>query len=93
MKSNVFFSDLKVGFGKTLPDKLAVLLDRANVKAKINEKTWSPSNSIRRKGKYRLHSTLFLEKVVDEVKQCKGKPFLTDTNTSMSEAGPKRSLT
>ncbi len=35
MKSNVFFSDLKVGFAKTLPDKLAVLLDRANLKAKI----------------------------------------------------------
>ena len=38
MKSNVFFSDLKVGFGKTLLDKLAVLLDRANLKGKINEK-------------------------------------------------------
>ena len=38
MKSDVFFSDLKVGFGKTLLDKLAVLLDRANLRGKINEK-------------------------------------------------------
>jgi uncharacterized Fe-S center protein len=82
MKSNVFFSDLKVGFGKTLLDKLAVLLDRANLKAKINEKDLVAIKlHFGEKGNTAFIRPFFLRRVVDEVKKCKGKPFLTDTNT------------
>jgi len=38
MKSPVFFSDLKVEVGKTLLDKLDILLDRADLQGKIKEK-------------------------------------------------------
>ena len=38
MKSNVFFSDLKVSSEKTLLDKLDILLDRTHLKEKIREK-------------------------------------------------------
>jgi len=38
MKSSVFFSDLKVESGKTLLDKLDILLDRVDLKGKIREK-------------------------------------------------------
>ncbi len=34
----VFFSDLKLESGKTLLDKLDILLDRADLKEKIREK-------------------------------------------------------
>jgi uncharacterized Fe-S center protein len=82
MKSNVFFSDLKVGFGKTLLDKLAVLLDRAGLKGKINEKDLVAIKlHFGEKGNTAFIRPLFLRRVVDEVIKYKGKPFLTDTNT------------
>ncbi len=82
MKSNVFFSDLTVGFGKTLLDKLAVLLDRANLKGKINEKDLVAIKlHFGEKGNTAFVRPLFLRRVVDEVRKYKGKPFLTDTNT------------
>ena len=82
MKSNVFFSDLKVGFGKTLLDKLAVLLDRANLKGKIDEKDLVAIKlHFGEKGNTAFIRPLFLRRVVDEVRKHKGKPFLTDTNT------------
>ena len=82
MKSNVFFSDLKVGFGKTLLDKLAVLLDRADLKGRIKEKDLVAIKlHFGEKGNTAFIRPLFLRRVVDEVIKCKGKPFLTDTNT------------
>lgn len=82
MKSNVFFSDLKVGFGKTLLDKLAVLLDRADLKGKIKEKELVAIKlHFGEKGNTAFIRPLYLRRVVDEVIKCKGKPFLTDTNT------------
>ena len=38
MMSPVFFSDLKLESGKTLLDKLDILLDRADLRGKIREK-------------------------------------------------------
>ena len=38
MKSNVFFSDLNVESGKTIFDKLDILLDRVDLKGKIEKK-------------------------------------------------------
>jgi uncharacterized protein len=82
MKSNVFFSDLKVGFGKTLLDKLAVLLDRAHLKEKIDEKDLVAIKlHFGEKGNTAFIRPLFLRRVVDEIRKYKGKPFLTDTNT------------
>jgi uncharacterized Fe-S center protein len=82
MKSNVFFADLKVGFGKTLFDKLDTLLDRTDLKGKIREKDFVAIKlHFGEKGNTAFVRPIFLRKIVDRVKQCQGKPFLTDTNT------------
>ena len=82
MKSSVFFSDLKVESGKTLLDKLEVLLDRANLKGKIREKDLVAIKlHFGEKGNTAFVRPIFLRRIVDRVKELKGKPFLTDTNT------------
>ncbi len=91
MTSSVFFSDLKLESGKTLLDKLDTLLDRADLKGKIREKDLVAIKlHFGEKGNTAYVRPIFLRRVVDRVKQYKGKPFLTDTNTlytgSRSEA-------
>src|SRR3989304_7526883 len=82
MKSSVFFSDLKVESGKTLLDKVDILLDRVDLKGKIREKDLVAIKlHFGEKGKTAYVRPIFLRRVVDRVKQHKGKPFLTDTNT------------
>jgi uncharacterized Fe-S center protein len=82
MKSNVFFADLKAGSGKTLFDKLDTLLDRTDLKGKIREKGFVAIKlHFGEKGNTAFVRPIFLRKIVDRVKQCQGKPFLTDTNT------------
>jgi uncharacterized Fe-S center protein len=82
MKSSVFFSDLKVESGKTLLDKLDILLDRADLKPKIREKDLVAIKlHFGEKGNTAFVRPIFLRRVVDRVKQFNGKPFLTDTNT------------
>jgi len=82
MKSSVFFSDLKVESGKNILDKLDILLDRADLKGKIREKDLVAIKlHFGEKGNTAYVRPIFLRRVVDRVKQYKGKPFLTDTNT------------
>jgi uncharacterized Fe-S center protein len=82
MKSNVFFSDLKVDAKKTLFDKLDTLLDRTNLKGKIKERDLVAIKlHFGEKGNTAYVRPIFLKKVVDRIRECKGKPFLTDTNT------------
>jgi len=82
MISPVFFSDLKLESGKTLLDKLDILLDRADLKGKIREKDLVAIKlHFGEKGNTGYVRPIFLGRVVNRVKQFKGKPFLTDTNT------------
>ena len=82
MKSNVFFSDLKVSSEKTLHHKLDILLDRAHLKEKIREKDLVAIKlHFGERGNTAFVRPIFLRKIVDRIKQFKGKPFLTDTNT------------
>ncbi len=81
-KSQVFFSDLKVVSGKPLLDKIGVLLDRVNLQEKIREKDLVAIKlHFGEKGNTAYVRPIFLRKIVDRVKECNGKPFLTDTNT------------
>jgi len=82
MKSNVFFSDLKVESKKTLFDKIDILLERTDLKGKIKEKDLVAIKlHFGEKGNTAYVRPIFLRKIVDRVRDCKGKPFLTDTNT------------
>jgi len=82
MKSNVFFSGLK-GVSHEIPtDKLDTLLARVDLRGKIIEKDLVAIKlHFGEKGNTGYVNPIFLRKVVDRVKECKGKPFLTDTNT------------
>ncbi len=82
MINPVFFSDLKLKSGKTLLDKLDILLERVDLKGKIREKDLVAIKlHFGEKGNTAYVRPIFLRRVVDRVKQCQGKPFLTDTNT------------
>jgi len=81
MKRDVYFADLKAG-GKTLLDKLDLLLDRTDLKGKIREKDLVAIKlHFGEKGNTAFVRPIFLRRVVDRVKDSKGRPFLTDTNT------------
>jgi len=81
MKSQVFFADLNGG-GKTLLDKLDRLLEGIDLKGKIREKDLVAIKlHFGEKGNTAYVRPIFLKRLVDRVKDCRGKPFLTDTNT------------
>lgn len=81
MKREVYFADLGAG-GKTILDKLSHLLDRTDLKGKISEKDLVAIKlHFGEKGNTAFVRPIFLRRVVERVKQYKGKPFLTDTNT------------
>jgi len=81
MKREVYFADLGAG-GKTILDKLTILLDRTDLKGKIHEKDLVAIKlHFGERGNTAFVRPIFLRRVVDQVKKYKGKPFLTDTNT------------
>jgi uncharacterized protein len=82
MKSQVYFSDLKTGSGKTLLDKVGTLLDRAHLNAKIQERDLVAIKlHFGEKGNTAFVRPIFLRRIVEEIRRYKGKPFLTDSNT------------
>lgn len=81
MKSEVYFSDLRAG-GRSILDKLSLLLDRTDLKGKIRENDLvAVKLHFGEKGNSAFVRPIFLARVVERIKQYKGKPFLTDTNT------------
>ncbi|RPJ11852.1 MAG: DUF362 domain-containing protein, partial [Deltaproteobacteria bacterium] len=82
MKSPVFFSDLRAGPGRNPSNRLDALLNRANLKGKVREKDLVAIKlHFGEKGNTAFVRPAFLRAVVERVKACRGKPFLTDTNT------------
>ena len=80
--SKVFFTDLKGSPWKSLMDKLDTLLDRSNLKGKIEAKDLVAIKlHFGEKGNRAFIPPFLIRRVVDQVKRYEGKPFLTDTNT------------
>jgi len=70
MQRPVYFSDLKVESGKTLLDKLDILLDRADLSGKIREKDLVAIKlHFGEKGNTAFVRPIFLRRVVDRVRQ------------------------
>jgi uncharacterized Fe-S center protein len=89
--SKVFFTDLRGSHWKSLLDKLDDLMDRSDLKGKIEEKDLVAIKlHFGEEGNTAFVPPSFIRRVVDRVKRYKGKPFLTDANTlytgSRSEA-------
>jgi uncharacterized Fe-S center protein len=81
MKTDVYFANLGAG-GKTILDKLIILLDRTDLKGKIREKDLVAIKlHFGEVGNTAFVRPIFLRRVVERVKEYEGKPFLTDTNT------------
>jgi uncharacterized Fe-S center protein len=81
MKIDVYFANLAAG-GKTILDKLSILLDRTDLKGKIREKDLVAIKlHFGEVGNTAFVRPIFLRRVVERVKEWQGKPFLTDTNT------------
>jgi uncharacterized Fe-S center protein len=81
MKREVYFANLGAG-GKTILDKLNILLDRTDLKGKIREKDLVAIKlHFGEAGNTGFVRPIFLRRVVERVKEYKGRPFLTDTNT------------
>ncbi len=82
MKSSVFFADLRVHSGKNRLDRLNALLDHTDLKGKVREKDLVAIKlHFGEKGNTAFVQPFFVRRIVEYVKRCKGKPFLTDTNT------------
>ena len=82
MKSQVFFASLKATVQRNLFDKIDTLLDKTGLTQRV-----SPGDLVAiklhagEKGNTAFIRPIFIRKMVDRVKQCKAKPFLTDANT------------
>ena len=80
--SQVFFSDLRSTFKRTILDKVDGLLQEVEIakKIKVNDLV-AIKLHFGEKGNTAFVRPIFIRRIVDTVRECGGKPFLTDTNT------------
>ena len=85
-KSIVYFSDLySDSQSRNLFNKLRMLYDAAGFKDFIDKKSLVAIKlHFGEKGNYTYMHPVAVRQIVDKVKECGGKPFLTDTNTLYS---------
>ncbi len=82
MKSQVFFSDVRVNSQRNLFDKLDDLLDRVDLKGKVKERDLvAIKMHFGEKGNTAFIRPIFVRRIVERIRELKGKPFLTDANT------------
>lgn len=82
MVSEVYYADAKTGYGRSMPDKLAGLFGAAGFSRFIDEgRLVAVKIHFGEPGNVGFLSPLYARTVVDQVRACGGKPFLTDTNT------------
>lgn len=82
MASQVFFSDMRAKHGCNLFDKISRLLEMSGLAEKINSGDLvAVKTHFGEKGNHTFIRPIFLRRVVDEIKRCGGKPFLTDSST------------
>ncbi|MFQ6077997.1 MAG: DUF362 domain-containing protein [Thermodesulfobacteriota bacterium] len=80
--SPVFFSDLRSNVKRNILDKVDELLHRGEIEDKI---TANDLVAIKlhfgERGNTAFVRPIFIRRIVDTIRACGGKPFLTDTNT------------
>jgi uncharacterized Fe-S center protein len=91
MASTVYFADLRTTFNRNLLDKVGELLEKVNLPKRIRKKgTVAVKLHFGESGNTAYVRPIFLRRIVEQVKELGGKPFLCDTNTlyggSRSEA-------
>ena len=82
MASDVFFSDMRTGFGNNLLDKLRKVMRRAGIETMdFNDHFVAIKMHFGEPGNLAFLRPNWARCVADEVKRLGGKPFLTDCNT------------
>lgn len=82
MKSQVFWSDLRVDPKRNLFSKLDQLLDKVELSQVVKERDLVAIKlHFGEKGNTSFIRPIFIRHIVDRVKRHGGKPFVTDTNT------------
>jgi len=82
MKSNVFFTDMRAGHKENLFAKISRLLQQCGIGERI-----TPGDLVAVKvhfgerGNHTFVRPIFIRRVVDEIKEAGGSPFLTDSST------------
>ena len=82
MSSKVFFTDMRAGERENLFDKIGRLLHSCGLSERI-----APGDLVAvkihfgEKGNHTFVRPVFLRKIVEEIKGCQAKPFLTDSST------------
>lgn len=82
MKSTVYFTDMRAGHKENLFSKLGRLMESCDLK-----KVAVPGDLVAvklhfgEKGNHTFIRPVFIRRVVDEIKGCGAKPFLTDSST------------
>lgn len=81
-KSDVFFTDLRAGPGRSLLDKVEALIERAGLPAVVARGDLvAVKLHFGERGNTSFIRPVFVRSVVDAIKALGGRPFLTDANT------------
>jgi uncharacterized Fe-S center protein len=82
MTHKVYFADLRTKFSRNLLDKVGELLDKVELSKRIKAKgTVAIKLHFGERGNTAYVRPVFLRRIVDQVREQGGRPFLTDTNT------------
>ena len=82
MKSKVYFADLKAQPERNLFAKLAELLEKVAIKSRIRpNKLAAVKLHFGERGNTAFIRPIFIRIIIDKIREHKGLPFLTDTNT------------
>jgi uncharacterized protein len=82
MSTKVYFADMRAGTNENLFDKIGRLLHCCGLREKIAPGDLTAIKlHFGEKGNHAFVRPVFIRRVVEEIKDCGGKPFLTDSST------------
>lgn len=82
MKSKVYFADMRAGHKENLFEKIGRLLRECGIEECIADGDLvAVKVHFGERGNHTFVRPIFVRRVVDEIKRCAGKPFLTDSST------------
>ena len=82
MTSTVYFADMRAGHKENLFDKLGRLMQTCGIAAAIaRDDLVAVKVHFGERGNHAYVRPIFVRRVVEEIKKCGGRPFLTDSST------------
>ena len=82
MKSKVYFADMRAGHKENLFAKIGRLLRQCGIRERIGTGDLvAVKVHFGERGNHTFVRPIFVRRVVDEIRECQGNPFLTDSST------------